>query len=249
MGTDDAELFSLFSTHLSVHSGLDLLHRSFDAFGEVWAHIKGFAAFQQPGRDGGSRLAKDIGKYIVQFYVGNGQAVLGTVLFPCGEAGQFPIVAHQVPKLPNLSRRDKTAGYQIVLKDVGDPFGIFLNRFLSPDHLDILGVGQDDGAGSFQNVVNRNPILPRGFHAHIPTVVFSQPCGASPQFIGEGGKPLAFVGGNSLLIGCGNTRYDKTFVDINPTTNGVDNFEHSTSPQIFYSRKTGRDWTLTERLK
>lgn len=82
MGTDDAELFNLFSTHLSVHSGLNLFHRNLDVFGEIWGLI---------------------------------------------------------PELPNISRRDKTARHQIVFKNVGNPLGVLLVRFLPNIALTYLG--------------------------------------------------------------------------------------------------------------
>lgn len=159
VGTNDAELFSLFSTHLPVHSGLDFRYRSFDTFGEIWGHIKGFAAFQQPGRDGSSRFAKNIGEHIVQLNVGDRQAVLGTVFLPGSKAGQFPMVTHQIPKLADICRRDKAAGYQIVFEDVGDPLGVLPIRFLSPNCLDVFRMGQDDSAGSFQMVSIKNSEL------------------------------------------------------------------------------------------
>ena len=136
---DDAELFSLFSTHLSVHSGLDFFHWGLDAFGKIWGHIKGFIVLQQSGCNSGSCFAKDIGKHIIQLDVGNGQAVLGAVLFPCAEICQFPIITNQIPELPNISRRDKTAGHQIVFENVGDPLGVFLVGLLSPYSLNVLG--------------------------------------------------------------------------------------------------------------
>ena len=155
VGTDDAELFSLLGTRLPVHSGLDFLHWSFNALGEIWGHIKGFAAFQQPGRDGSSRLVKNIGEHIVQLDVGDCQAVLGTVFLSGGKIGQLPMVAHQIPKLADIRWRDKAAGRQVVLEYVGDPLGIpaihlaSLLSVFSPDRLDVFGVGQDDGTGSF----------------------------------------------------------------------------------------------------
>ena len=55
----------------------------------------------------GGRLAKDIGKHIVQLDVGNGQAVLGTVLFPGGEIGQLQAPMSRVlnPVTLSLERR------------------------------------------------------------------------------------------------------------------------------------------------
>ena len=200
VGTDDAELFSLLDTHLSVHSSLDFLNRSLDIFRQVRGHIKGLVVLQQSGGNSGSRFAKDIRKHIVQFDIGNCQAVLGAVLLPGSEIGQLPMVAHQIPELADIRWWDKTAGHQIVLEDVGDPFGVFLVGFLSPNCLDVLGVGQNNGAGGFQNVVNGYPILPGGFHAHILAVVLCQPSSTSAQIIGERREPFALISCNPLPI-------------------------------------------------
>ena len=92
-----------------------------------------------------------------------------------GEAGKFPTITEQVSKLADICRRDKTPSYKVVLEDVCDPLGIPLVRFLAPDGFHILGVSKDDIAGGLQNVVDGNPILPGGFHAHIFTVIFRKP--------------------------------------------------------------------------
>ena len=62
-----------------------------------------------------------------------------------------------------------------MLEDVGNPLGISLVGFLSPNGFHIFGVSEDDIAGVFQNIVNGNPILPGGFHAHIFAVVLRKP--------------------------------------------------------------------------
>jgi hypothetical protein len=45
-------------------------------------------------------------------------------------------------------------------------------------------------------------------------VIFGQPCGAPPQIVGGCRKPLAFVGRNTAVIGCGYTRYNKALEGI-----------------------------------
>ena len=45
MGTDDAELFSLFFTHLSVHSGEHLFIGRFHAFGAETGNIRNFLSW------------------------------------------------------------------------------------------------------------------------------------------------------------------------------------------------------------
>ena len=62
-----------------------------------------------------------------------------------------------------------------MLEDVGNPLGVAFVGLLAPDGLHILRVGEYDVAGGFQNVVNRNPILPGRFHAHILAVVLRKP--------------------------------------------------------------------------
>ena len=43
--------------------------------------------------------------------------------------------------------------------------------------LTILRAGEDNVAGEFQDVIDRNPILPSGFHAHILAVILRKPGG------------------------------------------------------------------------
>ena len=101
-----------------------------------------------------------------------------------GEAGKFPTITEQVPKLADICRRDKASGNQVVLEDVGNPFSVPFVSLLAPDGFDIFWVSKNDIAGGLQNVVNGNPILSGGFHAHILAVVFSQPNCAPPQISG-----------------------------------------------------------------
>ena len=103
-------------------------------------------------------------------------------------------------------------------------------------------------AGCFQDVIDRYPILPCGFHAHILAVVLTQPCRTPPQVPGKSGEPLVLIGGHPVVIGRSNTGNDKRFVDIHPTADRVNNFEHNTSLETIFEG-VGRDWTLIERLK
>ena len=45
VGTDDAELFSLFGTHFSIHGGLNLLNGLLDVFSKIGLYVKRFIAF------------------------------------------------------------------------------------------------------------------------------------------------------------------------------------------------------------
>lgn len=111
VGTDDAELFSLLGTHLSVHSGKDFLISRFHALGAETGNIGDFLGwlFKKPGRDCGSSFSKCIGKHVTLFDIGNSQAVLCSVFPTGGGVGEFPAIPHQIQKLLDVCWRDKTA--------------------------------------------------------------------------------------------------------------------------------------------
>ena len=54
-----------------------------------------------------------------------------------------------------------------MLKQVSNPFGIFLVSFLSTDSLNVFRMGKDNRTIFFQDVINRNPVFTGGFHTDI----------------------------------------------------------------------------------
>ena len=162
VGTNDAELFSLFSTHLSVHGSKHLFIGRFHAFCTEARNICDFLCriFQNAGSNCGGRLAEHIREHIVQFEIGNGQTVLSPIFLAGSEVGKFPSVTHQIPKLADVCWWNEAPGDKIVLEDVGNPLSVPLIRFLPSNCFHILGVSKDNIAGGLQDVVNGNPILP-----------------------------------------------------------------------------------------
>lgn len=118
-----------------------------------------------------------------------------------------------------------------MLEDVRDPLGIPFVRFLPANRFDVLGVCQNNAAGRLQDIVDRNPILSGGLHAHILAVVLRKPRPASAQIPSEGREPFALVSCHSLFIGGSNTGNQKRLVDIYPAADTVNDFEHNTSPR------------------
>ena len=125
--------------------------------------------------DGGSAFTENISEHIVQFDVGNRQAVLGAVLLTGYKARQLDVIAAQIAKLANVRRRDKAGTHQVALEKLGNPLGVFLVGFLAANSLDVFGVSEDNFTGWLQNVVDRNPVLTCGFHAGILAVVLGKP--------------------------------------------------------------------------
>ena len=87
-----------------------------------------------------------------------------------------------------------------MLENVSDPLSVLLVCFLASNRFDVLGVGQNDSTGHFQNVVNGYPILSCGFHAHVLAMVLCKPNSTPAQIIGERRKPFALVSCNTLPI-------------------------------------------------
>ena len=115
------------------------------------------------------------------------------------------MVAYQIPKLADVGRRNEASGYQIMLEDVCNPFGVLLVGFLAPDCFDVLWMGENDFTGRFKNVVNGNPVLSGRFHADITAVVLGKPNCTTAQISCESGEPLAFVRCHTLLACRGDT--------------------------------------------
>lgn len=82
--TDNAELFSLLGTHLSVHGSKHLFIDCFHALSTETGNICDFLCWilQNSVCNRRRGLPKDIRKHIVQLEVGDGQAVLRPVFSP-----------------------------------------------------------------------------------------------------------------------------------------------------------------------
>ena len=79
--------------------------------------------------------------------------------------------------MPDIERRNKTAGNDVEFENVGDPLGVTLVGFLAADSLDILRVSKDNVARLFEDVVDGNPVFTGGFHTDIAAIVFRKPGG------------------------------------------------------------------------
>src|SRR5699024_7118178 len=122
--------------------------------------IKGFAwMFQDIVGNGTCRLSKNVTKDIIKLQIGDGQAVLCTVLFPGEHVGELEAVAHQVSQLADFRRRDKTWFYHVAHEQIADPFGILVVGLIAFLWLRIFGMSQSDKTGLFEDVKNRDPVL------------------------------------------------------------------------------------------
>ena len=61
----------------------------------------------------------------IQFEIGNGEAVLSTVLFTGQHIGEFRAIPHEITKLADVRWRDKAGLDHTAHIQVADPFGVF----------------------------------------------------------------------------------------------------------------------------
>ncbi|MOA66589.1 hypothetical protein D3C78_1934060 [compost metagenome] len=62
-----------------------------------------------------------------------------------------------------------------MLEKIGNPLGIFFVRLLASNGFDIFRVSQCDVTGMFENIEDRNPVLPGRFHTNILAVILTKP--------------------------------------------------------------------------
>ena len=84
----------------------------------------------------------------IEFIAVNDESTDNTkeVLFSYNKVAEFPAVAHQVAKQAYICWRYKVAINKVVLKNVRNPFGVFLVGFLAANSLHIFGVCKDNFA-------------------------------------------------------------------------------------------------------
>jgi len=150
---------------------------------------------------------------------------LSAVLLSDREASQLDTVAHEVAELPDGKGWDKAAGDQIVLEDIGDPFGIFGVGFLAADGFDVFGMSENHLTGGFEHVVDGYPVFARRLHTNIPASVLRKPLGKQAEVTGESREPAPLVSRNALVVGCRDTSYDEGLVDVDATADWINDFE------------------------
>ena len=240
MLADDLELFRLPGREGTIYGPLNFLRGSLTAFVEERRDIKGFTRMlQQLTDDGGRALNEHTTEHVIQFEVGDCEAVMGTVLLSRGIPDEFLIVAAQVTQLTNILRRDKAAANQVVLEKVGDPHGIFLIRLLAFDGFDELGMRDDDVEVFFKDVVNGEPILAGGLHADIRAMVLPEPNSELAQISRIGREALTLILCDALTVRACDAGNHEIAVYIHTAADRENDFQspHSDPPRGYLRRQ------------
>ena len=173
---DDFEFCGLKGIEGTIYGGLNLVNGGPASAVDKRRDVKLFAGMiQHVADDSGRTLAEYVTKHAIELEVGNGETILGTVFLAGGAGSQFDPITAKVAQLANVFGWDETARDKVMLEQVGNPLRVLLIGLFAFDSFDELGMANHHVAGGFKDVMDRDPIFARGFHANIPAIVRDKP--------------------------------------------------------------------------
>ena len=133
-------------------------------------------------RNSGCGLAKHIGHDGIKCHIVDGKSVLETVFLAASHGCKFVAVTSQLTEDADILARDEAAFHQADAKQISNPFGVLGIILVALYSFDPFGIGNDDTDTPFlQNIEDRDPVLPSGFHADVQTVILMEPVGKAVQ--------------------------------------------------------------------
>ena len=189
--------------------------------------------------DGTRGLAEHVGEHIVEFEVGYSEAVLRAVLFAGDHVGELHAIANQVAKLADDRRRDKAGLDHAAHEQVTNPMSVLAVCLVALHGLGVLGVGERNSAGLFEDIEHGNPVFPGGFHADLSAVIFRQPCGKVSKPLGEGGKTGFIILGSVVTVSNANASVNPGLVNVKAAAVIQDDSEHGVPPAQYLQGQQG----------
>ena len=235
-----AEFDSLLMGDSAVHSGLNLGDRGFTAPVNERRDVKRLPGMRQNELGDGTRgFAEHVGEHIVEFEVGHGEAVLSAVLFAGDHVGELHAIANQVTELADDGRRDKAGLDHAAHEQVANPTSVLAIRLVALHGLGVLGMGERNLTGLFEDVEHGNPILTRRFHADLCAAQFRQPTTKVSKTFGESGKPSFVVLCSVVTVSNANASVNPSLVNVEAAAVIQDDLEHGVPPAKYLQGQQG----------
>ena len=167
-----------------------------------------------------SGLPKHIGDYGIQRQIAHSESVLETILFTGTHGYELTPIAGELTENMDVLTWDVTAGNQSHAKQIDDPLRIFFIILVALHSGNPLRVCDNNMAGIFQDIPNRNPLLAGTLHTNVFAIVFKQPLFERNETVVKGREPFLVVTWRNILTGndCGD---EKSFVNIDTTTDWI----------------------------
>ena len=225
------ELNCLLVRDGTVNGGLNFGDRSFTVGIHERRNVERLPRMRQNELgDGTCGLSEHVGEHIVEFQVGDSETVLSAILLAGDHVGQLHAVANQITKLANDGRRNKAGFDHAAHEQIADPAGILAVGLVALHGFGVLGMGENDLAGLFEDVEHRNPVLPRRFHAHLRAVQTGKPFREFSQTLGKGSEACFVILSDIAGIGDTNAGKDPSLVNVKAAAVVSDDFEHGVPP-------------------
>lgn len=156
-------------------------------------------------------LAKHIGHDGIQRHIADSKSVLKAVFLAAFHRREFVAIASQLAEDANVLGRNEATFYQTDAEQISDPFGVLGIILVALYSLDPFRVGDDDTDIPFlQNVEDRDPVLPGGFHADVQTTILMEPVGEAVQVGVERRKAFLLITGlQTVFQGFNDGRHQK----------------------------------------
>ena len=133
-------------------------------------------------RNSGCGLAKHIGHDGIKRHIADSKSILKTVFLTAFHRCELIAIASQLAEDANVLVRDEAAFYQTNAEQISNPFGVLGIILVALYSLDPLRIRNDNtDTPFFQDIKDRNPILPGGLHADIHAVILIEPVGEAVQ--------------------------------------------------------------------
>ena len=210
-----AKFDGLFMADSAVDGGLNLRQRCFAAEVNKGRNIECFSGMcENKLSDGTCGFTEHVSEHNIEFEVGNGQTVLGAVLFAVEHIAEFDAVANEIAELADAGGRDKAGTNHTAHEQIANPAGVLTVGLVSLLRFGVLGVRENDMAGFFKDIEDGNPVLTGGFHADLNTLILVQPLRKLPQAFGESGETGFVIDGATIGIGDTNAGENPCFVNV-----------------------------------
>ena len=176
-------------------------------------------------------FTKHIGHDRIQSHIADCERILKAIFLTAFHGHQLIAVAGKLTQNADIQVWDEAAFHKANAKQIPDPFGILRIILVSLYSLYPLGVRYyNPNTTLFKDVEYRNPILPRGFHADIQTIVFQQPVRTTVQIRIKGAESLLLIVGLQAVCGGGDDGSNQEcFVNIYTAAGWEYDFHNKTS--------------------
>lgn len=183
------------------------------------------------------RFPEHIGDDRIQGDVADRKAVLEVVLLAAAHIDELTAITCKLTQYANLLAGDEAAFDKTEAEQLPDPFGILGIVLVSFHCAHPLRICNHDMQFRREHIEDGNQVFAGGFHANVIAVVFNEPMFEASKIFVERGEAILLVRECPHLGDGYDGGNEKTFVDIDATADGVNDFYVGNPPFMVEERR------------